>query len=204
MCPPLHCCASAGPSCLAASFAGALNCVCARPGYFKPEDVLHSLDGELVEMINELVKKARTWLSQELRPILATADRLAEDLRPPDPVLKLNGGALYQPPPSNPAHQKRCLVQLQTYLLQTCPEASGVFSTLQFTQKDEEALVDRKIAQSSEQKCAREIIVNLWGLAKLRCRHPSTARCVGGGNVSAPGTRRASFVTRALPVDCCR
>ena len=25
-----------------------------------------------------------------------------------------------------------------------------------------------------------------------------------GGNVSAPGARRASFVTRALPVDCCR
>ena len=24
------------------------------------------------------------------------------------------------------------------------------------------------------------------------------------GNVSAPGARRASFVTRALPVDCCR
>ena len=24
-----------------------------------------------------------------------------------------------------------------------------------------------------------------------------------GGNVSAPGARRASFVTRALPVDCC-
>ena len=23
------------------------------------------------------------------------------------------------------------------------------------------------------------------------------------GNVSAPGARRASFVTRALPVDCC-
>ena len=25
-----------------------------------------------------------------------------------------------------------------------------------------------------------------------------------GGNVSAPGARRASFLTRALPVDCCR
>ena len=28
--------------------------------------------------------------------------------------------------------------------------------------------------------------------------------CGHRGNVSAPGARRASFVTRALPVDCCR
>ena len=31
--------------------------------------------------------------------------------------------------------------------------------------------------------------------------HPLT---VLWGNVGAPGARRASFVTRALPVDCCR
>ena len=31
-----------------------------------------------------------------------------------------------------------------------------------------------------------------------------TAWACKRGNVSAPGARRASFVTRALPVDCCR
>ena len=36
------------------------------------------------------------------------------------------------------------------------------------------------------------------------CRPRRTTRWSHGGNVSAPGARRASFVTRALPVDCCR
>ena len=31
-----------------------------------------------------------------------------------------------------------------------------------------------------------------------------TTKLMQWGNVSAPGTRRASFVTRAPPVDCCR
>ena len=34
--------------------------------------------------------------------------------------------------------------------------------------------------------------------------HVLVATATLGGNVSAPGARRASFVTRALPVDCCR
>ena len=33
--------------------------------------------------------------------------------------------------------------------------------------------------------------LDLWSISLLR------------GNVSAPGAHRASFVTRALPVDCC-
>ena len=39
------------------------------------------------------------------------------------------------------------------------------------------------------------------GLAQLPMMHLGANE---RGNVSAPGARRASFVTRALPVDCCR
>ena len=38
----------------------------------------------------------------------------------------------------------------------------------------------------------------------LACSLQLQAHPVFRGNVSAPGARRASFVTRALPVDCCR
>ena len=38
-----------------------------------------------------------------------------------------------------------------------------------------------------------------------RGNHLLLGACFGqGGNVSAPGARWASFLTRALPVDCCR
>jgi hypothetical protein len=33
--------------------------------------------------------------------------------------------------------------------------------------------------------------------------HKKQIKSGSRGNVSAPGARRASFVTRALPVDCC-
>ena len=44
-----------------------------------------------------------------------------------------------------------------------------------------------------------------FGQVKLKRQREGTGALVFlWGNVSAPGARRASFLTRALPVDCCR
>ena len=42
------------------------------------------------------------------------------------------------------------------------------------------------------------------GLTRRKSKLDALPSAILRGNVSAPGARRASFVTRALPVDCCR
>ena len=48
------------------------------------------------------------------------------------------------------------------------------------------------------------LVTNVWVVGLVICHISRHDGCsCPWGNVSAPGARRASFLTRALPVDCC-
>eukprot|EP01065_Artemidia_motanka_P034030 TRINITY_DN4115_c0_g2_i1.p1 TRINITY_DN4115_c0_g2~~TRINITY_DN4115_c0_g2_i1.p1 ORF type:complete len:706 (+),score=94.78 TRINITY_DN4115_c0_g2_i1:48-2165(+) len=174
----------ASPCCAAASAAGAINALTrrSRPSYCQwsvasesaapgraltAEDALCVMDRALVSMIVKSASSAAVDLPAAAAEELVT--RVAEELQP--------GGVIHSVPPTTKAQQMRCLDYVRELLVEVLP-------------RDRDALLrlDLDVGVDPRRRGCRHLyglINNVWGLAKLRCKRPSTARFGSWGVVMA-------------------
>eukprot|EP01062_Namystynia_karyoxenos_P017759 TRINITY_DN16570_c0_g1_i1.p1 TRINITY_DN16570_c0_g1~~TRINITY_DN16570_c0_g1_i1.p1 ORF type:complete len:773 (+),score=205.65 TRINITY_DN16570_c0_g1_i1:97-2319(+) len=144
----------------AASAPGAGRALCA-------EDGLRVLDRELVSMTAQSALQAGVdWKEEVMTQLVA---RVASELQP--------GGVLYAPPPTTSVQKVRCLEAVRSYLIELLPDSREGLLGLNFEPG----------ADPRRKGCRHltSLVSNVWGLAKLRCHRPSTARFGSWGVVAA-------------------
>ena len=185
----------ASPCCAAASSATAINMLLKRPrqsytdckkgdsnsligsytgtgrstaGAFKAGDAIAVMDRDLVDSIGKLINTL--YLDVPCNIAEHICNRIARDMSPPS-------GSLYFPPPTTKEQQQTVLEAIKQSLIDLGTKDSELFSQLKYgCPRPKCKLVMRNLYV---------LISNMWGLAKLRCKKPSTARFGSWGVVMA-------------------
>eukprot|EP01059_Diplonema_ambulator_P032160 TRINITY_DN6175_c0_g1_i1.p1 TRINITY_DN6175_c0_g1~~TRINITY_DN6175_c0_g1_i1.p1 ORF type:complete len:522 (+),score=61.29 TRINITY_DN6175_c0_g1_i1:193-1566(+) len=184
------------PCCAAASAAGSINMLLKRPrpSYTEPRsrevyamkgrptsftavDAIAVMDRDLVDMINKSIGAACVDLSTGAAEMIAS--RIGREMSP--------HGSLHFPPPTTKAQQKKCLEAIRKMLIDLNTIDTDKYAAL------------RWLEDGSRPKCKPSLrsvytlVSNIWGLAKLRCFKPSTARFGSWGVVMAIERLSTSF-----------
>eukprot|EP00756_Hemistasia_phaeocysticola_P022451 Hpha_TRINITY_DN15835_c0_g1::TRINITY_DN15835_c0_g1_i1::g.188758::m.188758 len=177
----------ASPCCAAASAAGAINSVMKwpRPSYCDAlgssaadagapgglalcaQDALRVMETELFSMAYKSIAAAGVDLHDHALEGLVT--QVAMELEP--------GGQLYSPPPSTTAQKVKCMHHVRSLLLELLPSQREALNRLNLA-----------VGSDAQRKGCRHLhslIANIWGIGKMRCSRPSTARFGSWGVVMA-------------------
>eukprot|EP01060_Flectonema_neradi_P000883 TRINITY_DN10522_c0_g2_i1.p1 TRINITY_DN10522_c0_g2~~TRINITY_DN10522_c0_g2_i1.p1 ORF type:complete len:622 (+),score=89.99 TRINITY_DN10522_c0_g2_i1:110-1867(+) len=137
-------------------------------GAFKATDAIAVMDKDLVDSIGKLINTMSLDIPCNIAEHIC--NRIARDMSPPS-------GPLYFPPPTTKDQQQTVLEAIKQAFIDIGTKDSELFSQLKYG--------------CPRPKCKPIIrnlyifVSNIWGLAKLRCRKPSTARFGSWGVVMA-------------------
>ena len=211
---PLECFVEQGsPCCAAASSSGALNVVLRRPRHryvdcnsascadcaapspspvppsrrsYRTTDSLAVMETHLFEMC--VRSSLQTGVGLTDAQLRAVSEHAAGMLSP--------GGTHYYPPPTTKPQQAACLKGIRDHLLALGLRETAALATLRWNEDG-----TRPPCKASVKELYT-LLSNVWGLAKLKAQHPSTARLGSWGvqmaveRLSAKGSLSISCATQ--------